>query len=486
MAVTGSITTRFIDEKGLDLGKTLIEKDYLISVYPNLLNQFDTPMLMTWGYNNSGQLGDNTTTHRSSPVQTIAYGANWKSVIGHYVTVGIKTDGTLWTCGYGLFGALGDNTTVNKQSPVQTTSFGTNWKAAASCNSNGGGTVGAIKTDGTLWCWGKNSYGLIGDNTNVSRSSPVQTVAFGTNWMKISGGEQMAGIKSDGTLWLWGRNQWGGIGDNTLTNKSSPIQTITAGSNWKIVSCGSGGSVAAIKTDGTLWTWGRNNSGQLGDNTTINRSSPVQTVAYGTNWKQVSAGYGHTAAIKTDGTLWVWGSNGDGQTQDAGNAGTSPVTVSGSKTSNSTFTTSNTTGVSVGMGVYITTQPVVWTNVATVNANASIIFTPILPNKDDGTTWSGTISLGVGASSGAKSKSSPVQTTTYGTNWKQVDCGDSSTAAIKTDGTLWTWGRNQYGTLGDNTTTTRSSPVQTILYGQNWKQVFCGYNMTAAIKDGDF
>ncbi len=80
MAVTGSITTKFVDEQGLDLGRTLIEKDYLISVYPNLLNQLDTPMLMAWGDNGSGQLGDNSVLLRSSPVQTIAYGANWKQV----------------------------------------------------------------------------------------------------------------------------------------------------------------------------------------------------------------------------------------------------------------------------------------------------------------------------------------------------------------------------------------------------------------------
>ena len=449
-----------------------------------LLDQFVGNTLFNWGYNALGYLGDNTTAHKSAPVQTVAGGINWKSVVGHYVTVGIKTDGTLWTWGLAGNGALGDNTIVSKSSPVQTVTFATNWKAAASCYSNGSGTVGAIKTDGTLWCWGKNSYGTIGDNTNVSRSSPVQTVAFGVNWKQISGGEQMAGIKSDGTLWLWGRNSYGGIGDNTLTNKSSPIQTITAGSNWKIVSCGSGGSVAAIKTDGTLWTWGRNDSGQLGDNTIVSKSSPVQTVAFGTNWKSVSSGWSYCAAIKTDGTLWLWGSNSNGQLGmwDLGNAGTSPVTVSGSKDDFQTFLTSNTTGVSVGMSVYTSSTPVNWTTVSAITPNVSITFTPY----SFGGLFTGTITLGVGASpSGTFSKSSPVQTVAYGTNWKSVSCGDNNTAAIKTDGTLWTWGLNQYGTLGDNTTTNRSSPVQTTTYGTNWKQVFCGYHHTAAVTNGD-
>ena len=408
MAVTGSITTRFIDEKGLDLGKTLIEKDYLISVYPNLLNQFDTPMLMTWGYNTYGQLGDNTIVTKSSPVQTVAYGANWKQIsAGSNICAGIKTDGTLWTWGRNDLGQLGDNTIVHKSSPIQTIAFGTNWNQVYSGKQNTialSPSTAAIKTDGTLWLWGYNIYGQLGDNSIAHKSSPVQTVAFGTNWKQVSCGDgHTACIKTDGTLWTWGRNDLGQLGDNTIAKKSSPVQTIAYGTNWKQVSCGYYAS-AAIKTDGTLWTWGYNSNGELGDNTaTAHKSSPVQTIAFGTNWKQVSCGFYNTAAIKTDGTLWIWGFNQYGQLGD----------------------------------------------------------------------------------STSVSKSSPVQTIAYGTNWKQVSEGRLHTAAIKTDGTLWCWGSND-GQVGDNTASFgRSSPLQTILYGNNWKQISsCNFN--AAIKDGDF
>jgi alpha-tubulin suppressor-like RCC1 family protein len=406
MAVTGSITTRFIDEKGVDLGKTLIEKDYLISVYPNLLNQFDTPMLMTWGANAVGMLGDNTITNRSSPVQTITYSANWKQVSCGYNISGVKTDGTLWVWGYNLSGGLGDNTSTLRSSPVQTVAGGTNWKQVACSQYN----MAAVKTDGTLWCWGYNAYGQLGDNTIANspwgKSSPVQTIAFGTNWKQVScGNAHCAAIKTDGTLWTWGRNNLGQLGDNTSTHRSSPVQTIAFGTNWKQVSCG-WVHTAAVKQDGTLWTFGSNANpyGQLGDNTITNRSSPVQTVTGGTNWKQVACGYYHTAAIKTDGTFWTWGYNNNGQLCD------------------------NTT-----------------TN-----------------------------------------RSSPVQTVAYGTNWKQVSGGQFHTAAIKTDGTLWFWGLGTSGQLGDNTAVSKSSPVQTILYGQNWKSASCGRDFTAAIKDGDF
>jgi alpha-tubulin suppressor-like RCC1 family protein len=101
------------------------------------------------------------------------------------------------------------------------------------------------------------------------------------------------------------------LGDNSTIDKSSPVQTISQGTNWKQVASG-GRNVGAIKTDGTLWVWGFNNSGQLGINSTIDQSSPVQTVTTGTNWKQVGLGCCHSAAIKTDGTLWLWGTGTNG------------------------------------------------------------------------------------------------------------------------------------------------------------------------------
>ena len=408
MAVTGSITTRFIDEKGVDLGKTLIEKDYLISVYPNIVNQLDTPRLLAWGVNNYGSVGDNTTTQKNSPVDTVAYGANWKQVSCRgWSTLAVKTDGTLWAWGYNAYGNLGDNTVSNRSSPVQTVAFGTNWKQV----SNNFLHSSCIKTDGTLWSWGINygsgAFGTLGDNTlTARRSSPVQTVAFGTNWKQVScgySGFTMA-VKTDGTLWGWGTNSNGQLGNNTTSHRSSPVQTVAFGTNWVQVSCGRNHS-AAIKNDNTLWCWGVNNLGQLGDNTNTRRSSPVQTVAGGNNWKQVSCGTDFMAAVKTDGTLWCWGAN----------------------------ATNGTLGDN-------TTTP----------------------------------------------KSSPIQTIAYGTNWKQVFSGDKITAALKTDGTLWLWGYGFTGLLGDNTNTAKSSPVQTILFGQTWKQVSTGSLQTAAIKDGDF
>jgi alpha-tubulin suppressor-like RCC1 family protein len=302
-------------ENGVDLGTVLVDKAYLIEVYPQLVDWSKTSSLWLWGNNYSGQVGDNTNQNfYSSPVQTVAGGTNWKQICAaDNVFAAIKTDGTLWTWGWNYSGRLGDGTNVAKSSPVQTVAGGTNWKQV----SVGALNTIAIKTDGTLWVWGQNNVGQLGDGTTINQSSPVQTVSGGNNWKYISGGEGHYGaIKNDGTLWLWGYNYNGRLGDGTTVRKSSPVQTVAGGTNWKSVSCG-GTHTAAIKMDGTLWMWGRNSYGQLGTESISSRSSPVQTITGGNNWKQVScSGNSHTGAIKTDGTLWVWGYNYYGQLGD--------------------------------------------------------------------------------------------------------------------------------------------------------------------------
>jgi alpha-tubulin suppressor-like RCC1 family protein len=143
----------------------------------------------------------------------------------------------------------------------------------------------------------------MGNNARTKQSSPVQTIAGGTNWKYVScGGSNTAAIKTDCTLWTWGGNSYGQLGDNSRNSASSPIQTISGGANWKTVSISSGGYTGAIKTDGTLWMWGNNTNGTLADGTSANKSSPVQTIAGGTNWKYIACG--KRAVVALNGT---WG-----------------------------------------------------------------------------------------------------------------------------------------------------------------------------------
>src|SRR5579872_4197543 len=166
----------------------------------------------------------------------------------------------------------------------------------------------------TLWAWGYNGYGQLGDGTSTDHHSPEQ-IGTDANWAQVSAGglNFTVAIKTEGTLWAWGFNNDGELGDGTTTGRDSPEQ-IGTDTNWAQVSAGDSDTLA-VRTDGSLWGWGFNGNGQLGDGTTTGRNSPEQ-VGTDINWAQVSAGYSHTLAIKTDGTLWAWGFNGDGELGD--------------------------------------------------------------------------------------------------------------------------------------------------------------------------
>ena len=167
----------------------------------------------------------------------------------------------------------------------------------------------ALKSNGTLWTWGDNYYGQLGNGTMANKSSPAQ-VGTATNWQAVAAGSShTVALRSDGTLWAWGWNEFGQLGngtDGTFAREFSPVQVGTA-TNWQAVAAGWYHTVA-LKSDGTLWAWGQNDYCQLGDGTTANKSSPVQ-VGTATNWQAVAAGQCHTVALKSDGTLWAWGYN---------------------------------------------------------------------------------------------------------------------------------------------------------------------------------
>jgi len=364
---------------------------------------FRQPSLFMWGWNGYGRLGTNNTTQRNTPVTTFSGGTTWKQIAcGLQHTAAIKTDGTLWTWGRNDFAQLGDFSTTSRSTPVTTFAGGNNWKQV-DC---GRQLTAAIKTDGSLWIWGRGGQGQLGNNNTSDRNTPVTTFAGGNTWKQVTCGEyHAAAVKTDGSLWIWGSNSGvGQLGNNSNSNSNTPITTFAGGNNWKSVSIGNQHNIA-IKTDGTLWTWGRNTNAQLGINVGgETRSTPVTTFAGGNNWKSVSGGYTTSAAIKTDGSLWVWGLNGSGQ-----------------------------------LGTFDTTT-----------------------------------------------RSTPVTTFAGGNNWKQVSPSISGAynhmTAIKTDGTLWTWGVNNQGQLGDNTTTNRNTPVTTSAGGNNWKQVSSGEEFSGAIK----
>lgn len=439
--------------------------------------------LWVWGGNGAGQLGTSNTTYYLSPTQVGA--DTWKQVsCGYNYTLAIKSNNTLWSWGHAgnPAGQLGTTTTTNVYSPLQVGVL-TNWSAVkagylsgAALNSNGylytwgangagelgfydninrstptlvgGGYVTnvslintgsnhalAIKTDGTLWSWGLNSWGQVGTGDQANRFVQTQ-IGTSNGWTDASGGFVHSAAINNGYLYAWGNNAYGQLGQNNQINYSTP--TILSGipvDQWKEIpsTMQSGNSqqyqsIGAIKSDGTLWTWGNNGSGGLGLSDTTNRLSPCQ-VGTSSYWTKIACGYYFMFAIQSNGTLWSWGANGR---DAAGQLGLGDYV-------------SRSTPTQVGTDT--------WSKVfASKNAGFGI--------KTDGTLWSwGYNGYGEKGNGGS---TVPVQVASPGiSTWNTMVCNQWNSLGIKTDGTLWSWGRGADGSLGVNTTGINAgSPIQ--------------------------
>lgn len=305
--------------------------------------------------------------------------------------------------------------------------------------------VTTAQAQNSIYAWGDGSNGKLGTGISSQETSPVQT-GTATNWLQVSAGiYNSLALKSDGTLWAWGENWQGQSGTgNNPRHQFSPVQVGTD-TNWSQVSAGFRHSLA-IKSDGTLWAWGGGDFGKLGTGSTSSQYTPLQ-IGTATNWLQVSAGEDHSLAIKSDGTLWGWGRNQEGQ------LGTGT-------------TTDQLSPVQVGIA----------TNWLKISAG----WYHSIALKSDGTLWAWGWNyywqLGTGTNT---DHLSPMQIGTA-TNWVEIGAGTSHSLAIKSNGTLWAWGRNLDGQLGIGNTTDQRSPVQ-VGTATNWVKTSAGYNNSLAL-----
>jgi hypothetical protein len=254
--------------------------------------------LLIWGNNDSGELGLGSTGGARTAPQAAPHGSNYQSLaLGASHSVALRTDGSLWAWGGNASGQLGDGSATTRSSPVQ---IGSDYIAAAAGNAHSLG----IKIDRSLWAWGNNRSGQLGNGAANSAANPVQV---GTSFYTVTAGtSHSVGIKTDGGLWAWGANTFGQIGDGTGYDRYAPT---LVGKGYAAVAAGAFHTIA-LSTDGGLWSWGQNEVGQLGDGSATMRATPRQI---GTRFGAVAAGTSHSIALKQDGTVWAWGSNASGQ-----------------------------------------------------------------------------------------------------------------------------------------------------------------------------
>lgn len=456
----------------------------------------------SWGRDNYGQLGDSApAADKPTPVQVAGLAGVRQVSAGGWHSLALKADGTVWAWGWDFNGQLGDGGTTggSEGTPVQVTTL-----AGVRHVTAGFGHSAAVISDGTARAWGRDNWGQLGDDATLANQAAPVPVAGVTGLREITGGLwHTVAIALDGTVWTWGRDNFGQLGDDaTLADKATPVQVpalsgvrqLTAGHDhtvavdgagavrtWGLDSSGQlgddatlaskstpvtaacseacgfiqvaagGAHTVGVRGDGTVWAWGSDASGQLGDDSTLaGQAKPVQVAGF-TDARQVAAGATHTVALKTDGTVWTWGSDAAGQLGDGtalANKAT-PVQVAGL------------TGVrQVAAG---------GSHTVAVMANGTV------------RTWGSDTDGQLGDDTALASKGTPVQVAGL-TGVRQVAAGGSHTVAVKTDGVGWAWGNDAYGQLGDDAAlANKATPVQ-IAGLSDVRQVATGLLHTIALK----
>ncbi len=428
-----------------------------------------------WGYNVFRQLGDGTQVDRATPVRVPGLSEIVAVSAGNSHSLALQKDGTVWAWGDNWYGQLGDGTREERATPVKVAGLSGLTAVAA-----GNGHSLALDRAGTVWAWGVNYFGQLGDGTQDVRATPVPVwslplVLAPTGARTAAGGAHSLQVHADGTVSTWGRNQVGQLGDGSTAPRSTPVQV--KGLADAVAVAGGQDHSLALKSDGTVWAWGTNAAGQLGTGTPSDNQGAPQQVSELTRMVAVAANGKHSLALKDNGTVWAWGDNQYGQLGDGSTtARFQPVQVQGL------------TGVvALACGdthsLALRGDGMVWAwgrnDLGQLGiANVTDQKTPVpvqrlsgviaiaggdahsLALRGDGTVWAwGDNLFGQQDDSVGFPRLLPEQV--QGLSGVQtVAAGEKHGLALKNDGTAWAWGLNTNGQLGDGSRTDRFGPVQ--------------------------
>jgi alpha-tubulin suppressor-like RCC1 family protein len=407
---------------------------------------------VTWGWGNNlnGQLGDNTTSIRTTPVSVQGAVKTFCQISagGNNFTMAIDKNGRAWGWGINGNGQLGNNSTTSQRTPVSVAGA-----VKTFCQISAGVShTTAIDKNGRAWGWGGNGNGQLGDNTTSQRNTPVSVVGVVKTFCQISAGNNHTMvIDKNGRAWGWGNNPNGQLGDNSITSQLTPVSVLGAVKTFCHISAGNSHTMA-IDKNGRAWGWGLGFNGRLGTNSGTSQRTPASVAGAVKTFCQISTGGSYTMAIDKNGRAWGWGLNNNGELGDnsTGTQRLTPVSVAGAV---KTF-------CQISAGVSHTTA---------IDKN--------------GRAWGWGLNNNGQLGNGViLSHITPVSVLGAVKTFCQINAGNNHTTAIDKNGRVWTWGNNQFGQLGDNSTNQRLTPVSVL----GTVKTFCQINNSILISNQNY
>ncbi|TDR45927.1 alpha-tubulin suppressor-like RCC1 family protein [Tahibacter aquaticus] len=440
-----------------------------------------TGEMRCWGRDNLGQLGDGKSVDRSAPVAVSTSVPRWLSVAtGESHSCAIAANGPVYCWGYNAFGQLGDGTLTNRQTPVAVAGLNSGVRQLAlgshhSC---------ALMHSGKINCWGNGANGRLGSGQTTNQATPAEVLTV-TDAVAIGvGGGHSCAVLADGSMKCWGLNIDGQVGDGTQTDRAIPV-FVSGNITAHAISLG-GFHSCALNTAGALQCWGRNASGQLGDGTTIRRLTPVAIGAIGSGASQLVTGAYHSCVLASGNVLKCWGFNDTGQLGNGTVTGstvplnvvnaTAPILALSAGLAHTCLRSSGNRIQCWGNGDYGRTgtgdssasSPLVSLPALISGLPAGVASLSLRSNTSCASTSPGSAhcwglnSPGQIGDGGVVRHAGPRNVAGQQSAVAGAAIGDAHGCAVKTNGTVWCWGSNTYGQIGDQTTLARPIAVQTV------------------------